>query len=79
MVENRYFALTVTKNQINCIELRNVNLNVKLMHKILSNLESIAMDDYGHVMDMSYRCSHCHSIRTQASQNQTMMNEYMIT
>ena len=79
MVKNLYFALTVTSNQINCIELRNVSLNVKLMQKILCNLESMAMDDYGNVMDKPYQCSHCHSIRTQASQNRTMMNECMNT
>ena len=36
--------------------------------------------EYGHVMDEPYQCIHCHPVKTQASQNQTMMivEKYMI-
>ena len=37
-------------------------------------------NEYGHLMDEPYQCIHCYLIRTQASQNQTMMNvkKYMV-
>ena len=40
----------------------------------------MTMDEYRHVMDEPYQCIHCHPIRTQASQNRTMMNvkKYMV-
>ena len=36
--------------------------------------------EYGHVMDEPYQCIHCDPVKTQASQNQTMMivEKYMI-
>ena len=34
----------------------------------------MALDEYGHEMDEPCQCIHCHPVRTQASQNRTMMN-----
>ena len=43
-------------------------------------MESMTKDEYGHVMDEPYLCIHCHPVRTEASQNRTMINveKYMI-
>ena len=43
-------------------------------------MESMTMDEYGHVIDEPYQCIHYHPIRVQASQNRTMMNveKYMV-
>ena len=43
-------------------------------------MESMTMDEYRHLMDEPYQCIHCHPIRTQASQNRSMMNvkKYMV-
>ena len=43
-------------------------------------MENMTIDKLGHVMDEPYQCIHCHPIRTQPSQNQTMMNveKYMV-
>ena len=40
----------------------------------------MTMDEYRRVMDEPYQYIHCHPIRTEASQNRTMMNvkKYMV-
>ena len=37
-------------------------------------MESVAVDEYRHVMDEPCQCIHCHLIRNQSSQNRTMIN-----
>ena len=34
----------------------------------------MALDEYGHEMDEPCQCIYCHPVRTQGSQNRTMMN-----
>ena len=40
----------------------------------------MAVDENGHVIGKPYQSIHCHPVRTQAFQNQTMMNveKYMV-
>ena len=78
MVENLYFVLIVTNNKISCIELHYTLYKYELpepgvQNSAQSKMESETVNEYGHVMDEPYQCIHCHLIRTQASQNQTMM------
>ena len=51
-----------------------------VQNSVQLKMESMTMDEYGHVMDESYQCIHYHPVRTQASQNWTMMNveKYMV-
>ena len=43
-------------------------------------MESMAVDENGHVIGKPYQSIHCHPVRTQAFQNRTMMNveKYMV-
>ena len=43
-------------------------------------MESMTMNEYGHVMAEHYQCINCHTVRTQACQNRKMMNveKYMV-
>ena len=51
-----------------------------VQNSVQLKMESMTMDEYGHVMDEPYQCIHCHPVRIQTSQNRTMMNAeiYMV-
>ena len=47
----------------------------------VENSAQFKMYEYGHVMDEPYQCIHCHPVRTQASEDRTIMNveKYMVS
>ena len=40
-----------------------------VQNSVQLKLESMTMDEHGHVMDEPYQCIHCRPFKTQASQN----------